>query len=486
MTTFLHFARLLLVVVAGAACSSTNRPTATEPGPGPKPGPGDISVWLTTADARKLLQQQTDITFGAPNAASVATIEVDESQAYQEIVGFGAAITGSSAWLIHNRMSETQRDALLRELFGRDGGLGFSFTRLPMGASDFSIEHYSYDDVPAGQTDPTLAHFSIDVDRPYILPVVKQALAINPQLKVMASPWSAPAWMKTTGNLYKGTLRPEAYGPLAEYFRKFIAAYAAEGVPIWAITVQNEPHFEPENYPGMRLEPPQRAEFLKNHIGPLFSRSGIRTLILDWDHNWDQPESPMAVLNDAAAKQYVGGIAWHCYAGEVSAQSRVHEAHPDKDAFFTECSGGQWSPDFANNLKYFVGTLVIGTTRNWARGVLLWNLALDAKYGPHKGGCGDCRGVVTVDSTTGAVTRNVEYYALGHASKFVHPGARRIASNSGAVGLESVAFRNADDGSKVLIVLNTATEARTFDTRTAGRSFTYTLPAGAAATFRWP
>jgi len=302
----------------------------------------------------------------------------------------------------------------------------------------------------------------------------------------MASPWSAPAWMKTSGSLIKGTLRPEAYGPFAEYFRRYVEAYAAEGVPIWAITVQNEPHFEPENYPGMRLDPPQRAEFLKSHLGPLFERAGIRTLVFDWDHNWDEPESPLAVLNDPAAKRYVDGVAWHCYKGEVPAQSRVHDAHPDVDAYFTECSGGEWSPKFADNLKWFTSTLVIGSTRHWARGVLLWNLALDQKHGPHAGGCGDCRGVVTIDSASGAVTRNVEYYALGHASRFVRPGARRIASTSGVSGLESVAFRNPGDGSKVLLVLNGAAERRAFHVRAAERAFAYELPAGAVATFRWP
>jgi len=343
--------------------------------------------------------------------------------------------------------------------------------------------------VPAGETDFALEHFSIAPNRDAVLPVVKQALALNPQLTVMASPWSAPAWMKTTGSLIKGTLRDDAYDAYAAYLRAYVDAYAAEGVPIWAITVQNEPHNEPDSYPGMRLEPAQRARFLGSHLGPLFERAGIPTLILDWDHNWDEPESPLAVLADPAAKKYVGGVAWHCYAGEVATQSRVHDRYPDVDAYFTECSGGGWAPNFADNLKGNVQHLIVGSTRNWARGVLLWNLALDEKHGPHAGGCGDCRGVVTIDSATGRVTRNVEYYALGHASRFVRPGARRIESTSGIVGLESVAFRNADD-STVLIVVNGAGEARTFLVRAlvraADRAFSYTLPPGAVATFRWP
>jgi glucosylceramidase len=446
---------------------------------------------MTTGDRARLLARQPDVRFGAAGATT-ATIEVDEAQRFQEMVGFGASITDASAWLIQTRLQPAQRDALMRELFGRapagggaGEGIGISFTRLTIGASDFSRTHYSLDDVPAGQTDPTLARFSIDPNRADVLPTVKQALAINPQLRVMASPWSAPGWMKTTGSLIKGTLRDDAYGPFAEYFRRYIEAYGAEGVPIWAITVQNEPHFEPENYPGMRLDPPQRARFVGHFLGPLFRQHGIQTLIYDWDHNWDEPQSPLAVLADPVARQYIAGVAWHCYGGDVSAQGPVHDAHPDKEALFTECSGGEWAPNWADNLKWFTRTLIIGSVRGWARGVLLWNLALDENHGPHLGGCGDCRGVVTINSTTGAVTRNEEYYTLAHASRFVRPGARRIASTSGVQGLESVAFRDAEDGSKVLIVVNTAESARTFGVRAGEGSFPYTLPAGAVATLRW-
>jgi glucosylceramidase len=302
----------------------------------------------------------------------------------------------------------------------------------------------------------------------------------------MASPWSAPGWMKTTGSLIKGTLKPEAYAPFAGYFASFIEAYGAEGVPIYAISLQNEPHFEPGDYPGMRLEPAARATVIRDFVGPLFVSRGISTLVWDWDHNWDQPDSPLGVLADAGARQYVQGVAWHCYAGDVSAQRNVHDAFPDKDVWFTECSGGGWDTDYAKNLKWFVGTLVIGSTRNWARGVLFWNLALDENDGPHTGGCANCRGVVTINSATGAVTRNVEYFALAHASKFVRPGAARIESSSDVQGLTSVAFRNADDGSKALIVHNAAAEARVFALRWGGKSATYTLPAGAVVTFAWP
>jgi glucosylceramidase len=476
-----------LALAALVGCAPADRPSSTDTGTAAARRSESVSVWVTTGDRSKLLERQPDIAFAQPRPDSGpgATIDVDESRAFQEMVGFGAAISDASAWLIQRRMSPAQRDSLLRDLFGRGDGIGLSFTRLTIGASDFSRSHYSYDDMPRGQRDPELAHFSIDSARGEVIPVTKQALAVNPQLKVMASPWSAPGWMKSSGSLVTGTLRRDAYPAFAEYLRKYVEAMGAEGVPIWAVTVQNEPHFEPGNYPGMRLEPPARAEFLKGHLGPLFEKAGLRTLIFDWDHNWDEPGSPLAVLNDASARKYVDGVAWHCYKGEVSAQGRVHDAYPDIDAYFTECSGGEWAPKFDETLEWMTQNLVIGTTRNWARGVLLWNLALDRNHGPHKGGCADCRGVVTIDSATGAVIRNVEYYALGHASRFVRPGARRIQSSSGVAGVETVAFRNADDGSKALVALNTAAAPRALVVRTGGRSFGYTLPAGAVATFRW-
>jgi len=234
----------------------------------------------------------------------------------------------------------------------------------------------------------------------------------------------------------------------------------------------------------MRFDPPQRARFIGQHLGPRMRRRGLRTHLLDWDHNWDAPESSLGVLSDTLARRFVSGVAWHCYAGDVSAQSRVHEAHPDTDTWFTECAGGAWAPNFGDNLRWNVRTLVIGTTRHWARGVMLWNLALDERHGPHAGGCNDCRGVVTIDAATGAVTRNEEYYALAHASRFVRRGARRVASSTGTDGIETVAFHN-PDGSKVLIAVNLSDTARRIALGAAARRALIPLPAGAVSTVTW-
>lgn len=476
---------LLLTAVLAACGSSSVAPSSNEPVPitGPL-----VQAWVTTADKTKLLALDTSpgsLGFGdrAPAAADIA---VNPAVRYQTMVGFGASITDATAWLMMNRMSAEQRQALLQELFGRGpNGIGFDLTRLTIGASDFSRTHYSLADPPGGGADMTLSSFSINANRADVLPVTKAALAINPQLQVMASPWSAPAWMKTTGSLIKGTLKPEMYDVFAQYLLKYVDAYAAEGVPIFALTVQNEPHFEPGDYPGMRLDPPQRIKLLAQHLGPMLAARGNKPQIIEWDHNWDDTASPLAVLADPVARTFVSGVGWHCYAGQVGAMAAVHAAHPDKDAWFTECSGGEWKTNWAETLPWLTRNIVIGATRGWAKGVLMWNLALDEKFGPHLGGCNDCRGVVTINSATGAVTRNMEYYALGHASKFVRPGAQRIDSPALVDGMETVAFRNADDGSIALIVCNGMGAARRFTVTQGGQSFEATAPRESITTFVW-
>lgn len=438
-------------------------------------------VWMTSGDRTRLLSEQPVIAFSdAPSAPGRPVVALDPSQRYQTMVGFGASITDASAWLIQTRLSPPARDALMQDLFGRrDGGLGFSFTRVTVGASDFSLDHYSLADKP----DPTLADFSTESMEEYVFPTVRQALALNPDLKVMASPWSAPGWMKTTGSLIQGQLKPEYYSTYADYWLRYIRSASDHGVPTDYLSIQNEPDFEPDSYPGMRWEPAGRAAFIGGHLGPALASAGIEAKILDWDHNWDKPEQPLGVLADPVAAARIAGVAWHCYAGDVSAQGVVRAAHPDKDVFFTECSGGEWAADFSDSFSWMMKTLIIGSTEQWARGVLMWNLALDETHGPHAGGCGDCRGVVTIDKRTGAVERNQEYYAFGHASRFVMPGAVRIASVE-PEGLQGVAFVN-PDGERVLILLNEGSLPIGFDILDGDRKAAAELPARTAATYVW-
>lgn len=443
-----------------------------------------VSVWQTSADGKQRLERLPNIPV-TKGIAVGSVIQIYPSQKFQRIEGFGASITDSSAWLIKNKLPPSKQQALLRELFDPKTGLGLGLTRLTIGASDFSLAHYSYNDMPPGKTDPKLSHFSM-INSAAMLATVKTARKFNPRLLVFAAPWSAPGWMKTSDSLIKGKVKTEFYPAYANYLKKYVLSMSASGVPIYAISVQNEPHFEPENYPGMHMQANERADFVGGHLGPAFAKNNVKTRILEWDHNWDQPDSPLAFFARADAAKYTAGTAWHCYAGDVSAQSRIHDAHPDKETWFTECSGGGWAPDFGATLGWMTKNLIIGATRNWAKGVILWNLALDEKTGPHLGGCGNCRGVVTIDQATGAVTRNVEYYVLGHASKFVRPGARRVASDTNIDGIETVAFENPGGGTLVLIALNGAAQARIFSVGSGEDRYSVNLPAGAIATLTWP
>ena len=460
-------ALLLLPLIAGCATVPISQPAG---------------MWLTTADQAQKLAPQAEPQAAGP-AIGDETVTIDTSTHFQKMQGFGAAMTDASAQLFSG-LPEDKRKGIMTELFGRGpGGLGLSFTRLTVGASDFSPDHYSYDDSPGNAPDPQLQHFSIDYARKYVLPRTREALAINPALKVMISPWSAPAWMKTTKSLYKGQLVTEYYPAFANYLARTVEEFGREGVPVSMLTIQNEPDFEPADYPGMRVNSADRAVIIGRYVGPTFRARGLKTEILEYDHNWDNPEMPWTVLSDPVARKYVSGVAWHCYEGDVPAQSKVHDAFPDKDTWFTECSGGQWSPDFAETLGWMTDKLIIGGANNWSRGVLLWNLALDPKYGPHKGGCGDCRGVVTIDPESGAITRNVEYYVLGHASRLVLPGAYRVSTKKRSEDVEATAFIN-PDGSRVVILRRKSGDGPVSIALDEER-YSVALPKGSVATLRW-
>ncbi len=444
--------------------------------------PSPAGMWLTTADqTQKLAARPAPQSAGAAKGDEIVTI--DTSKHFQKMQGFGAAMTDASAQLL-SQLPEDKRKAIMSELFGRErDGLGISFTRLTVGASDFSPTHYSYDDSPGNAPDPDLKHFSIDPARKYVLPRVREALAINPDLMVMISPWSAPAWMKTTKSLYQGKLVPEYYPAFANYLARTAEEFGREGVPVSMLTIQNEPDFEPTDYPGMRVDPPQRAEIIGRHVGPALKARGLKTQILDYDHNWDDPQLPLGVLKDPIARQYIAGVAWHCYEGYVPTQSQVRDAYPDKDVWFTECSGGEWSPNYAEVLGWMTEKLIIGASNNWSRGTLLWNLALDPKHGPHKGGCGDCRGVVTIDPATGEITRNVEYYILGHASRFVLPGAFRTSTTTSGNGVEAASFVNPDGSRIAILYRKSGNDPVTI--ALDGERYSAALPAGSVATLRW-
>ena len=471
--------------------------------------PPAAHVWVTTPDGAMKMSDRGAVDF-QPGGSDALTISVDPTRRYQAMDGFGASITDSSAYVL-SRLDGTTRAAAMRRLFSRTHGDGLSFLRQPMGASDFVAGgFYTYDDLPAGRADYGMTHFSIAHDRAQILPLLRQALALNPQLKVIGSPWSAPAWMKTNQSLIGGRLidEPRIYAAYARYFVEFVRAYEQARVPVYAVTVQNEPqNRHPNGYPGTDMPVAQEAKLIEA-LGPALRAAGLHTKILGYDHNWSEhpgdivstppgedPETeyPTDLLNSSAGR-WIAGTAFHCYSGDPSRQTALHDAFPDKGIWFTECSGSHGPSDppaqvFSDTLKWHARNLVLGVTRNWGRTVVNWNLALDPAGGPHLGGCDTCSGVVTVGPGQ-TVTENAEYYTLGHLARFVRPGAVRIASTSfGTTGwngqIMDAAFRN-PDGSTALVVHNENDDPRSFAVAQGGSSFAYTLPGGALATFTWP
>lgn len=450
----------------------------------PLPVTDTVRLWLSTADRRLRLAQQPDIAMSAHESVP-ADVVIDIHKTYQSIVGFGAALTDSSAWLLQNKMSEQQRGALLQELFGPPPNLDLNMMRLTIGASDFSLQQYTLDDLPFGQVDPSLQHFNVAANLHEVIPTVREALSVNPQLRIIASSWSAPAWMKTSENLIGGELLPQFESTFADYLVKYLDTYRGYGIPIFALTLQNEPGFVPVTYPGMEFPASTRARIIAQYLGPALASRKPRTLMLEWDHNWDEPEQPLSVLADPDAARYIDGIAWHCYSGSPYAQSRVHRAFPKKDAYITECSGGDWESSKNGELLWFSRDLLLGGLRQWARGVVYWNLALDEQHGPHLGGCDACKGVVAIDSHTGEVSRNDEYYAFAHFSRFVLPGAVRVGSSDTDKGIDNVAFQNASGGSVVLVMVNSHAEGRRVSVVQDQVRFQYTLPPQSVATFVW-
>jgi glucosylceramidase len=452
--------------------------------PPPRPIMPIVELWASTADRRLKLAQQPDIEMSARGSLP-ADIVIDVHKTYQSMAGFGAAMTDSSAWLLQNKLNVLQRAALLRELYGPPPGLNLNMMRLTIGASDFSLEPYTLDDVPSGQIDPDLQHFNVAPNSDDVIPAVRQVLSINPGLLIIASPWSAPAWMKTSGNLIGGQLLEQYESVYADYLVKYLDTYRGYGIPIFALTLQNEPSFEPVTYPGMQMPAETRARIIAQYLGPKLASRAEKTRILEWDHNWNQPEQPLSVLANPDVSRYIDGVAWHCYQGSPYAQGRVHRAYPQKDVYMTECSGGDWASSINGELLWFSRNLLVASTRQWARGVVYWNLALDENHGPHFGGCDACKGVVVIDSKTGAVSRNDEYYAIAHFSRFVLPGAFRVGSTETDKGIANVAFQNASDESIVLVMVNSNAEPRTVSVAEGQTRFEYTMLPQSVATFVW-
>ena len=441
--------------------------------------PGKATVYITTPDKSQLLSKQ-EITINLETAKNLPEILVNSDKTYQTMEGFGFALTGGSAILI-NAMDAEPRARLMEELFGKGkNSIGVSYIRISIGASDLSDRVFSYDDLRPGETDPEMKNFSIAPEKKDLIPVLKLILKLNPDIRILGSPWSPPVWMKTNGSSKGGSLKPVFYDAYALYFVKYIRSMKEEGIRIDAITIQNEP-LHPGNNPSMYMPASEQAAFIKRSLGPAFRKAGIDTKIIIYDHNPLHAEYPIEVLNDKDAAQYVDGTAFHMYEGSVDDIMKVHEAHPDKNLYFTE----QWvgAPgDFALEFKWHTRTLIIGATRNWCRNVIEWNLAADPAQDPHTdGGCLTCLGAITIDGNT--ITRNPAYYIIAQVAPFVVPGSIRIESNM-PESLPNVAFRT-PDGKMILIVINDSDKIREFRVKHDKSSAVLSLAPGAAATLVW-
>jgi glucosylceramidase len=477
---------LALLTLLAAGCKKSDD-GGTAPSPNPTnpttpPGSAQVAMWLTLPDQSVLFKRQAGLRFTAtPN--SDPTIAVDTTQTYQTMDGFGYTLTGGSA-LLMSRMSAGSRAALIKELFATDStSLGVSYLRVSIGASDLSDRVYTYDD--SAQPDPDLTNFSLAPEQTSLIPVLKEILAVNPAIKILGSPWTPPLWMKSNANAKGGSLLPQYYDAYARYFVKYVQGMQAQGIPIDAVTLQNEP-LNPDNTPSLYMTGAQQATFIKNNVGPAFRAAGLSTKLIAYDHNPDTDGLNFvnAVLGDAAASPFVDGAAFHLYNGtSISTLGNVRRQYPTKNIYFTE----QWTQankSFSGDLYWHVSNLEIGAPLNWSRNVLEWNLASDPSTSIHTpGGCADCLGAITISGDN--VSRNVAYYSVAHSSKFVRPGSVRLATVTAASlgSLANVAYKT-PSGKHVLVVVNGG-PAQTFNIQYKGKLASTSLNSGAVATYIW-
>lgn len=480
----MKFLAVLTFTLLMSKCSPSG--DTVDPAPAPVPTPpvavtNEMDFWLTKGNQSVTLQKQTSVLAFGTTYNTYANIEVDDAKVFQTIDGFGYTLTGGSAQVI-NQLNIQKRQELLKELFGSDpNSIAISYLRISIGASDLNAAPFTYDDLPSGQTDMNLGNFSLAPDKTDLIPMLKEIVAINPNIKIMATPWSPPVWMKDNNGFVGGSLKPEYYAVYAKYFVKYIQTMKAEGITIDAVTPQNEP-LHPGNNPSMLMIALHQADFIKNHLGPAFKAANLSTKIVAYDHNCNKPEYPIAVLNDPGANPYVDGSAFHLYEGDISALSTVRNAFPNKNIYFTEQYTSS-TGSFDGDLKWHVKNVIIGSMRNWSKTALEWNLANNASFGPNTpGGCTTCKGALTINSSD-SFTRNVGYYIIAHASKFVPAGSVRISSNFSG-NLNNVAFKT-PSGKKVLIVENDGNTSEIFNIKYNGNWVKTSLEAGSVGTYIW-
>ena len=440
-----------------------------------------VSVVQSSDDGSLKLAPQAGTQFFSGNYGA-NPVYVDESQSYQTIEGFGAAFTDTAGYNLNEVATSAAHTEAMNNLFTRNGmGIGLSFMRIPMAASDLALSVYSYDDQPAGQTDAPLASFSIAHDQQDIIPLILEAKSLNPQMMLMANPWSPPGWMKSNDSMINGgTLLPAFYPAFADYFVKYIQDYAQAGIPIDYISIQNEPTYV-EGYPSMDLEASDASAVLSQFVIPAFEANNITSRILLLDNNFYMISYPETELADStiASSQLVAGVAWHGYGGQQGEMQLLQNLYPNLGQYQTEHSGGTWNTDqFKTDFEDITAVM-----RNSGKTFVKWSLAVDQNYGPHTDGCGTCSGMVSIDSATGALSYPADFFTLGQFSKFVYSGARRIYS-SNASGILSSAYIN-PDGTRTLVAFNDSPATQNFQVNWGDQSFNYSLPGLNAATFAW-
>jgi glucosylceramidase len=469
--------------------------------------PRQVEAWVTNPDRSSLFRRQPEPIPFRNGATRGPAIVIDRALQMQSIDGFGFALTGGSAELLM-KMTPEARAGILKQLFATDGSsLGVSYLRVSIGASDLNSVVYSYDDLAPGETDAGLKRFDLGEDRKHVLPVLKEILAIAPNTRILGSPWSAPSWMKTNGNVRGGALKEDFYPAYALYLVKYVEAMKKEGIGIDAITIQNEP-LNSKNTPSMQWQLSQQLVFLRDHLYPAFTKAGLRTKVILFDHNLDRPDYPLALLSDPVISQFADGTGFHHYGGDMGAMSKVHLARPDKNIYFTEQMITERPGSATIAIAAAVKRMIIDTTRNWSRNVILWNLAADPNNDPHtdNGGCSMCQGAITLDKD--AASFNLAYYTIAHASKFVRPGSVRIGSTNrgdqtvaltedeerpglkrmtvieNTQILPNVAFVT-PEGKVVLIVANDTQSVSSFAVQDRGQSANIRLNPGAVGTYIW-
>ena len=470
-----------LIIISLGISSCKDISDIEDPEPETKDSIGDVYAWQTTGNEVNLLTKQDPIDFS--REIGDFTIILDTTTTYQVMDGFGAALTGSSAYLI-NKLNSADRTALLTDLFDPEKGIGLNYLRVTIGSSDFSIGTYSYCE------NPDINTFAIPQrDKDDLIPVLREILTINPTIKILASPWSAPAWMKSNNNMCGGSLKgEEVYDDFAEYFVRYIKAFQAEGINIDALTIQNEPMWETNGYPTMKMLWSEQNVIIRDYLGPKFVANNIQTKIIIWDHNFDMSYYPINILDDPLTRQYVAGTGWHGYGGTAISIDAVQALHPDKDVYFTEQSGGEWNTDTRmGNMFYYMKDYLMASVNRGSKNFLMWNLALNPDNGPTTtaGGCQTCRGVVTI-KIDGKYTRNEEYYLLGHFSKFIRLGAVRIKSSSNNLpgGMLLSTFLNVD-GTKVAVIMNRSGSRQKYNVRCGTRKFFYDQPSESVVSFKF-